>query len=119
MAESVRRLRVGREVRAEKARSVGNVGIIQVPYVDSRLYSVPMLILRLQPIFHEGSKGYLCCKRRVLDFDDFLNMPGCRYTTHLFVGHPKAETEEEEMVDCRLDHYQTPTQVIVSAFAKG
>ncbi|KAJ9107119.1 hypothetical protein QFC20_003844 [Naganishia adeliensis] len=71
------------------------------------------------PIFHEGSKGYLCCKRRVLDFDDFLNMPGCRYTTHLFVGQPKAETEEEEMADCRLDHYQTPTQVIVSAFAKG
>lgn len=72
-----------------------------------------------QPIFHEGSKGYLCCKRRVLDFDDFLNMPGCRYTTHLFVGQPKAETEDEEMVDCRLDHYQTPSQVIVSAFAKG
>ncbi|GHJ86510.1 hypothetical protein NliqN6_2912 [Naganishia liquefaciens] len=71
------------------------------------------------PIFHEGSKGYLCCKRRVLDFDDFLNMPGCRYTTHLFVGQPKAESDEEEKVDCRLDHYQTPTQVIVSAFAKG
>ncbi|KAJ9113847.1 hypothetical protein QFC19_000040 [Naganishia cerealis] len=70
------------------------------------------------PIFHEGSKGYLCCKRRVMDFDDFLNMPGCRYTTHLFVGQPKAETEEEK-VDCRLDHYQTPSQVIVSAFAKG
>lgn len=73
----------------------------------------------MQPIFHEGSKGYLCCKRRVLDFDDFLNMPGCRYTTHLFVGQPKAESEEEEKVDCRLDHYQTPLQVIVSAFAKG
>ncbi|KAJ9116812.1 hypothetical protein QFC24_006617 [Naganishia onofrii] len=71
------------------------------------------------PIFHEGSKGYLCCKRRVMDFDDFLNMPGCRYTTHLFVGQPKAESKEEEKVDCRLDHYQTPSQVIVSAFAKG
>lgn len=23
------------------------------------------------PIFHEGSKGYSCCKRRVLDFDEF------------------------------------------------
>lgn len=72
------------------------------------------------PIFHEGSKGYLCCKRRVLDFDDFLNLPGCRRTSHLFL-EPKVEgnSAEEERVDCRLDHYQTPMQVHVSAFAKG
>lgn len=25
----------------------------------------------VQPIFHEGSKGYSCCKRRTLDFDEF------------------------------------------------
>ncbi|KAI5296844.1 hypothetical protein KEM56_005290, partial [Ascosphaera pollenicola] len=27
-----------------------------------------------QPIFHEGSKGWSCCKRRVLEFDQFLKI---------------------------------------------
>merc|ERR1711972_251430 len=29
------------------------------------------------PIFHEGLKGWSCCKKRVIDFNDFLNIPGC------------------------------------------
>lgn len=43
------------------------------------------------PIFHDSSKGYLCCKRRVLEFDEFLKIEGCtRATTgHLFVQPPK------------------------------
>nr|XP_019004853.1 uncharacterized protein I203_02981 [Kwoniella mangroviensis CBS 8507]OCF68314.1 hypothetical protein I203_02981 [Kwoniella mangroviensis CBS 8507] len=69
-------------------------------------------------IFHEGSKGYLCCKRRVLEFSEFLKIEGCKTGKHLFVGSKKDETKEEK-VDCRLDHYQTPLQVHVSAFAKG
>ncbi|GAA6026954.1 hypothetical protein JCM8097_005991 [Rhodosporidiobolus ruineniae] len=72
------------------------------------------------PIFHEGSKGYSCCKRRVLDFDDFLNITGCRSGRHLFVGPKKSaeDEEKEELVDCRVDHYQTPREVIVSVFGK-
>ncbi|GAA5833267.1 hypothetical protein JCM11251_005189 [Rhodosporidiobolus azoricus] len=69
------------------------------------------------PIFHEGSKGNSCCKRRVLDFDDFLNIEGCRTGRHLFVGAKKA-VDEEELVDLRTDHYQTPREVIVSVFGK-
>jgi len=39
------------------------------------------------PIFHEGSKGYLCCKRRVLEFDQFMKIEGCKTKNrHLFVG---------------------------------
>ncbi|GAA6000980.1 hypothetical protein JCM10207_007355 [Rhodosporidiobolus poonsookiae] len=68
------------------------------------------------PIFHEGSKGYSCCKRRVLDFDDFLKIEGCRSGRHLFVGPKKADVEEQ--VECRVDHYQTPREVIVSVFGK-
>lgn len=41
--------------------------------------------ISLQPIFHEGSKGYLCCKRRVLEFDEFLKIQGCKTGKHLFV----------------------------------
>jgi hypothetical protein len=39
------------------------------------------------PIFHEGSKGYTCCKRRVLEFDQFMKIEGCKTKNqHLFVG---------------------------------
>jgi hypothetical protein len=39
------------------------------------------------PIFHEGSKGYVCCKRRVLEFDQFMKIEGCKTKNrHLFVG---------------------------------
>ena len=39
------------------------------------------------PVFHEGSKGWTCCSRKVLEFDEFLKIKGCRTTNqHLFVG---------------------------------
>lgn len=69
------------------------------------------------PIFHEGSKGYLCCKRRVLEFEEFLKIEGCKRGKHLFAPKNKP-TNEEEHVSCRIDHYQTPTEVHVSVFAK-
>jgi len=69
------------------------------------------------PIFHEGSKGYLCCKRRVLEFDEFLKIGGCTHGRHLFAPKPKPSTTEE-LTDCRIDHYQTPANVHVSVFAK-
>jgi hypothetical protein len=69
------------------------------------------------PIFHEGSKGYSCCKRRVLEFEEFLKIKGCAESKHLYVGSPKSR-EEEELVVCRNDFYQTYTNVIVSIFAK-
>ncbi|KAH8922399.1 chord-domain-containing protein [Atractiella rhizophila] len=71
------------------------------------------------PIFHEGSKGYSCCKRKVLEFDEFLKIEGCRRGKHLFVGQPKEESELDELITLRTDHYQTPNQVIVSVFGKG
>ncbi|KIP08162.1 hypothetical protein PHLGIDRAFT_88607 [Phlebiopsis gigantea 11061_1 CR5-6] len=69
------------------------------------------------PIFHEGSKGYLCCKRRVLEFEEFLKIEGCKTGRHLFVPKTKSNATEQT-VDCRIDHYQTPTEVHVSVFAK-
>lgn len=42
------------------------------------------------PIFHEGSKGYSCCKRRVLEFDEFMKIEGCETKDrHLFIGKGK------------------------------
>ncbi|KAL5490257.1 hypothetical protein ACEPAI_5090 [Sanghuangporus weigelae] len=69
------------------------------------------------PIFHEGSKGYLCCKRRVLEFEEFLKIEGCKRGKHVFAPKKNAEAAEVQTT-CRIDHYQTPTNVCVSVFAK-
>lgn len=49
------------------------------------------------PIFHEGSKGYSCCKRRVLEFDQFMKIEGCKTKSrHLFVGSGKKDGANSE-----------------------
>ncbi|KAK1757462.1 cysteine and histidine-rich domain-containing protein [Echria macrotheca] len=80
------------------------------------------------PIFHEGSKGYSCCKRRVLEFDQFMKIEGCKTKNrHLFVGSGKKDaaaaqsknSEGEELLETvRNDFYQTPMSVIASFFLK-
>lgn len=45
------------------------------------------------PLFHEGSKGYTCCKRRVLEFSEFMKIEGCQTKSkHLFVGSGKKKS---------------------------
>ena len=65
-------------------------------------------------IFHEGSKGYTCCKRRVLEFDEFLRIAPCTAAQHghLFSAPPAP-------VNCRIDHYETPNDVRVTVYARG
>ncbi|PQE25926.1 cord and cs domain-containing protein [Rutstroemia sp. NJR-2017a BBW] len=78
------------------------------------------------PIFHEGSKGYTCCKRRVLEFDEFMKIEGCKTKErHLFVGSggkgkgKGGEDGGEEVLETvRHDFYQTATTVIASFFLK-
>ena len=77
------------------------------------------------PVFHEGTKGWTCCKRRVLEFDEFMKMEGCKTKTrHMFVGSGKnkkegAGGEQEEAVESvRNEFYQTGTSVIVSLYLK-
>ncbi|KAI4282553.1 MAG: hypothetical protein L6R38_002850 [Xanthoria sp. 2 TBL-2021] len=80
-----------------------------------------------QALFHEGSKGWTCCKRRVLEFDEFMKIEGCkRKKRHLFVGSGKKDVGEEALKtvsnvdhqDGRHDFYQTPTTVIASLYLK-
>jgi len=71
----------------------------------------------LPPVFREGSKGYLCCKRRVLEFDEFLKIKGCKIGRHVFVP-VTTELQSEEQVKCRIDHYQTRDQVHMTVYAK-
>jgi CHORD len=52
-----------------------------------------------QALFHEGSKGWTCCKRRVLEFDEFMKIEGCKKKTrHLFIGKGKVGEEKLEAV---------------------
>lgn len=72
-----------------------------------------------QALFHEGSKGWTCCKRRVLEFDEFMKIAGCKTKSrHLFVGKAKAPDEEEALKEVRNDYYQTAATVIASLYLK-
>ena len=82
------------------------------------------------PLFHEGSKGYTCCKRKVLEFDEyglnlttvdsrFLKIPGCTTSAHRFLLPPQTQTQETiETVQCREDFYQTQQTCVLAVFAK-
>lgn len=83
------------------------------------------------PIFHEGSKGWTCCKRRVLEFDEFMKIEGCKKRKrHCYIGKKKKigdaadgdtktdKNAEEKLENVRNDFYQTPGSVIVSFYLK-
>jgi hypothetical protein len=69
------------------------------------------------PVFHEGSKGWSCCPRRVLEFDEFLRIAGCTSGKHRFTQVEPSKTNPS--VSCKYDWYQTSTSVIFSVFAKN
>lgn len=99
-----------------------------------------------QPVFHEGSKGWSCCKRRVLEFDEFMKIPGCKTRTgHLFAGKRSGskrttnrkeanaaainnsasqstsaqdDDDYESLTSVRHDYYQTATSIHASIFLK-
>lgn len=43
------------------------------------------------PVFHDAYKGWSCCKKRVTDFTEFLNIPGCTTSSHSNVKPPEPE----------------------------
>ncbi|KAJ3307073.1 Integrin beta-1-binding protein 2 [Kappamyces sp. JEL0829] len=66
------------------------------------------------PVFHEGSKGWSCCPRKVLEFEEFLKIAGCKSGLHRFTSGQDGPV----IVECRKDWYQTQDKVIISIFAK-
>jgi len=72
-----------------------------------------------QALFHEGTKGWTCCKKRVLEFDEFMKIPGCKTKDrHCFIGKQKDASQEETLNDVRNDFYQTANSVIASLYLK-
>ncbi|ORZ38399.1 chord-domain-containing protein [Catenaria anguillulae PL171] len=89
------------------------------PYVsDAATRSTPCIHHPGAPLFHEGSKGWTCCKSKsVLEFEHFLKIKGCTEGKHVFVKPATAEGDDVPKI--RRDWYQTRDQVIVALFAKG
>lgn len=70
------------------------------------------------PIFHEGTKGWTCCKRRVLEFDEFMQMKGCATKErHMFVGSGKkgrkgAGGGEEKVDSVKYGFFVIPSEAL-------
>jgi len=62
------------------------------------------------PIFHEGLKGWSCCKKRVTDFTEFLSLVGCTkgYHSNVKPSEPAKPEKKKEMIqlDIQPQHRQ-------------
>ncbi|KAI3632274.1 hypothetical protein MIR68_009380 [Amoeboaphelidium protococcarum] len=77
------------------------------------------------PVFHEGSKGWSCCSRKVLEFDEFLKIKGCQQDQHLFIGSAADKacdksqlSQKNKAINVRHDWFQSPHSVTVSFYVK-
>jgi len=65
------------------------------------------------PLFHEGSKGWDCCRKKsVLEFAEFLKIEGCREGKHKFISEPAK-------IHVRHDYYQMGMFVNISFYSKN
>ena len=52
-----------------------------------------------EPVFHEGFKYWSCCDgKKTLDFDEFLNLPGCKTAEKCLWFEEEVSTEIEKPV---------------------
>eukprot|EP01113_Clastostelium_recurvatum_P041007 TRINITY_DN6453_c0_g1_i2.p1 TRINITY_DN6453_c0_g1~~TRINITY_DN6453_c0_g1_i2.p1 ORF type:complete len:331 (-),score=84.54 TRINITY_DN6453_c0_g1_i2:5-955(-) len=70
------------------------------------------------PVFHEGSKGWSCCKKNAAEFEEFMKMKGCKTGKHRFCM-TQEEAAAAQQAQCRHDWYQNRVSVIASVYAKG
>jgi hypothetical protein len=45
-------------------------------------------------------QGYFCCKRRVLEFEEFLKIEGCAEGRHIFASKLKKEVRDASDTSC-------------------
>ncbi|EFA85096.1 predicted protein [Heterostelium album PN500] len=67
-------------------------------------------------VFHEGSKGWACCKPKAALFEEFLKIKGCREGKHKFIP---TEVKNENFVECRNDWYQSFDCVHFTIYSKN
>lgn len=50
------------------------------------------------PYFHDAYKGWSCCKKKSVDFTEFLNIKGCEVAKHSNIKPPEPEKPKEDVV---------------------
>ncbi|GFR93741.1 cysteine and histidine-rich domain-containing protein 1 [Elysia marginata] len=58
------------------------------------------------PIFHDALKGWSCCKKRVSDFTEFLNLKGCTTGWHSNVKPQQPEKQEKKVSSKQEPQFQ-------------
>ncbi|KAK3770408.1 hypothetical protein RRG08_012151 [Elysia crispata] len=58
------------------------------------------------PIFHDALKGWSCCKKRVSDFTEFLNLKGCTVGWHSNVKPKEPEKKEKKALSKQEPQFQ-------------
>eukprot|EP01132_Coremiostelium_polycephalum_P001292 gene1292-1633_t len=84
-------------------------------YVNEDSRKEPCVYHPGEPVFHEGSKGWACCKPKAAIFEEFLKIKGCKTGVHKFVP----EKKDENFVECRHDWYQSFNAVYLAVYGKG
>lgn len=50
------------------------------------------------PYFHDAYKGWSCCKKKSVDFTEFLNIKGCELSMHSNQKPPEPEKPKQDVV---------------------
>lgn len=50
------------------------------------------------PYFHDAYKGWSCCKKKSVDFTEFLNIKGCEVSKHSNQKPPEPEKPKQDVV---------------------
>lgn len=51
------------------------------------------------PFFHDAYKGWSCCKKKSVDFTEFLNIKGCELSKHSNVKPPEPEKPTKPIIE--------------------
>lgn len=73
------------------------------------------------PYFHDAYKGWSCCKKKSVDFTEFLNIKGCTLAKHSNVKPPEPEKPEndvkiEDYVETKIPEPIKPSTLVRPSF---
>uniref|UniRef100_A0A480QX70 Integrin beta-1-binding protein 2 isoform 1 n=1 Tax=Sus scrofa TaxID=9823 RepID=A0A480QX70_PIG len=67
------------------------------------------------PVFHDALKGWSCCRKRTVDFSEFLNIKGCTVGPHCAEKLPEAPQPEGPATSSSLLEQKPPNTIPKSA----
>lgn len=70
------------------------------------------------PYFHDAYKGWTCCKKKSVDFTEFLNIKGCQLSKHSNVKPVEPEKPAPQIVEDVEEPEKIPEPVKPSALER-